>query len=69
MSSTPIYDALAQQILGSLTDFTPHWPSTAHAEPLRPSDETRARRGPLTENNSLEELRRLSPQPARHRRD
>ncbi|QIV79711.1 hypothetical protein [Mycolicibacterium frederiksbergense] len=36
-SATPIYDALAEQMLGPLTDFVPQWLIVAPARHLRPT--------------------------------
>jgi hypothetical protein len=68
-SATPIYDALAEQMLGPLADFVPQWLIGARADHLRPSCETRARRGyPPPEVDAVDRARRASPPPARHRR-
>lgn len=31
-AATPIYDALARELLGRPTDFTPHWPMPGRDE-------------------------------------
>lgn len=50
-SATPIYDALAEEMLGPLTDFVPQWLIGGRTESLRP----------------LDRPHRISSQPARHR--
>lgn len=54
-SATPIYDALAKEMLGPLTDFVPQWLIGGRTESLRPPSEARTR------------AQRISSQPGRHR--
>ena len=54
-SATPIYDALAEEMLGPLTDFVPQWLIGGRTESLRPPWEARTR------------ALRISSQPGRHR--
>lgn len=67
-SATPIYDALAEEMLGPLTDFVPQWLIGGRTESLRPPCEarTRALRTP-SESHRLDHPHRISSQPARHR--
>lgn len=67
-SATPIYDALAEELFGPLTDFVPQWLIVHHAECGRPPCRTRTRCVlPPSEAHPLDHPRDASPLPPRHR--
>ncbi len=64
-SATPIYDALAEQMFGSLADFVPQWLVVGRTESLRSLCEGRTS-GPPTPRR-LNYPNRASSPTARHR--
>lgn len=68
-SATPIYDALAEEMLGPLTDLVPQWLIGGRTESLRPPCEARISglRTPWEVHRLDHPQRTSSSPPARHR--